>query len=134
MLPQPDIEETPAFPHTDVAAVCWLGPDSVSTHFLMTPLGTSDSGCTNQIVVSTMTSEISTTNIVMPSLEKLPKETRKTFLERRRAPKEARKAREERELQEYLACFKKDHQGSISQVKEPVLPAADDDRPWVLSM
>jgi hypothetical protein len=61
------------------------------------------------------TSEISDKNIVMASFDDVLEEVRKAFEERK-------KAREEKEMQELLACYAKDRRGSITQIKEPVLP------------
>jgi hypothetical protein len=64
------------------------------------------------------TSEISNENIIMASFDDVPEEVHKAF-------KECKKAREEKEMQELLACYVKDHRGSITQIKEPVLPPID---------
>jgi predicted small metal-binding protein len=48
----------------------------------------------------------------------VPEEVRKAF-------KEHMKAREEKEVQDLLACYVKDRHGSITQIKEPVLPPID---------
>jgi hypothetical protein len=64
------------------------------------------------------TSKISDKNVVMISFDDVPKEVRKAFEERK-------KAREEKEMQELLACYVKDRHDSITQIKEPVLPLID---------
>jgi hypothetical protein len=64
------------------------------------------------------TFEISDKNVVMASFDDVSKEVRKMFEERK-------KAREEKEMQELLACYMKDHRGSITQIKEHVLPLID---------
>jgi hypothetical protein len=53
------------------------------------------------------TSEISNENIIMASFADMPEEVRKAFEERK-------KAREEKEMQELLACYAKDPRGSIT--------------------
>lgn len=58
----------------------------------------------------------------MPTLEELPEEGRKSFLEHRKAAAEARKAQEDQKLRDYLACFTKDRQGNAKQVKNFTLP------------
>jgi hypothetical protein len=64
------------------------------------------------------TSEISDKNIIMASFDDVPKEVCKVF-------EEHKKAREEKEMQELLACYVKDHRGSITQIKKPILPLMD---------
>jgi hypothetical protein len=61
------------------------------------------------------TSEISDKNVIMASFEDVSEEFYKVFEERK-------KAREEKEMQELLACHAKDCLGSITQIKETVLP------------
>jgi hypothetical protein len=63
------------------------------------------------------TSEISNENVIMASFNDVPEEVPKAFEERK-------KAREE-EMQELLACYVKDCRGSITQIKEHVLPLID---------
>jgi hypothetical protein len=58
-------------------------------------------------------SEISNENIIVASFDYMPEEVRKAF-------KQHKKSREE-EMQELLACYTKDHCGSITQIKEPIL-------------
>jgi hypothetical protein len=67
------------------------------------------------------TTEISDKNIVMASFDDVTEAARKAFEERK-------KAREEKEMQEFLACFTKDRRGSITQIKEPVLPPIDSEK------
>jgi hypothetical protein len=64
------------------------------------------------------TFEISDKNVVMASFDDVSKEVRKMF-------EEHKKAREEKEMQELLACYMKDRRGSITQIKEHVLPLID---------
>jgi hypothetical protein len=64
------------------------------------------------------TSEISDKNIIMASFDDVPIEVHKAFEERK-------KAQEEKEMQELLACYAKDHRDFITQIKEPVLPSID---------
>jgi hypothetical protein len=54
----------------------------------------------------------------MASFNDVPEEVHKAFEERKKAP-------EEKEMHELLACYTKDHRGSITQIKEPVLPLID---------
>jgi len=54
-------------------------------------------------------SEVDAGNIIKPSLEELSEE-------HRRAYEEYKKAREEKELQDFLGNFKKDRQGNIAPV------------------
>jgi hypothetical protein len=64
------------------------------------------------------TSEISNENVVMATFDDVLEEVRKAF-------KEHKKAREEKEMHELLACYVNDHCGSITQIKEHVLPLID---------
>jgi hypothetical protein len=64
------------------------------------------------------TFEISDKNVVMASLDDVPEEVRKAFEERK-------KSREVKEMQELLARYVKDCRGSVTQIKEPVLPLID---------
>jgi hypothetical protein len=64
------------------------------------------------------TSEISDKNIIMASFDDVPKKVHKSF-------KERKKAQEEKEMQELLACYAKNRCSSITQIKEPVLPPID---------
>jgi hypothetical protein len=63
-------------------------------------------------------SEISDKNVGMASFDDVPEEVCKAFEERK-------KAREEKEMQELLPCYVKDHRGSFTQIKEHVLPLID---------
>jgi hypothetical protein len=62
--------------------------------------------------------EISEKNVIMASFCDVPEEVRKAF-------KERKKAWEEKEMQELLACYAKDHRVSITQIRELVLPLID---------
>jgi hypothetical protein len=64
------------------------------------------------------TFEISNENIVLASFDDVPKEVCKEF-------KECKKAQEEKEMQELLACYVKDRRGSITQIKELILLPVD---------
>jgi hypothetical protein len=55
------------------------------------------------------TSEINDKNVIMASLDDVPEEVCKVF-------EECKKAREEKEMQELLTCYVKDHRGSITQI------------------
>jgi hypothetical protein len=55
-----------------------------------------------------MSSKIHLEEIDMVTLEEVPEDAHKAFEERRRAAEERRRATEEKELQEFLARFKKD--------------------------
>jgi hypothetical protein len=63
------------------------------------------------------TSEISDKNVIKASFDDVPKEVRKVFEECKKA--------QEKEMQKLGACYVKDHRGSITQIKEPVLPPID---------
>ena len=60
-------------------------------------------------------SEIYADNIIKPNFEELPEEHRQAY-------EEYKKAREEKEMQEFLAKFKKDRQGNITSIKEIKFP------------
>src|SRR3954466_14367376 len=60
-------------------------------------------------------SELDAGNIIKPSLEELSED-------HRRAYEEYKKAREEKELQDFLGNFKKDRQGNIAPVREIKFP------------
>ena len=60
-------------------------------------------------------SEVNADNIIKPNLEELSAEHRQAY-------EEYKKAREEKELQEFLANFKKDRQGNITPVGEIKFP------------
>jgi hypothetical protein len=47
-------------------------------------------------------------NIIIVTLEEIPNDARKAFEEHQRIPKERREAVKAKELQEFLACLKKD--------------------------
>jgi hypothetical protein len=68
-----------------------------------------------------MSSEIHPKNIITTTLEEVPEEVGRAFEAHHKAAEERSKAVEARELQEFLACFKKDRQGKITQVKEAIL-------------
>ena len=72
-----------------------------------------------------MTSEIDPKNVIGATFDEIPEEARKAFQEHRRVAEERRKAAEAKELEEYLACFKKDRLGKVTQVKQAVLPPPD---------
>jgi hypothetical protein len=55
-----------------------------------------------------MSFEVDLKNVIMVTLEEIPEEQCKTFKTHRQAAEERRKAEEARELQEFLACFKKE--------------------------
>jgi hypothetical protein len=64
------------------------------------------------------TSKISNKNVIMALFNDVSEEVCKAFEERK-------KAREEKEMHELLACYTKDHRSSIKQIKEPILPLID---------
>jgi phage anti-repressor protein len=64
------------------------------------------------------TSKISDKNVVMASFNDVPEEVRKAF-------KERKKARGEKEMHELLACYVKDRRSSIMQIKEHILSLID---------
>jgi hypothetical protein len=68
-----------------------------------------------------MNSEIPPKNINMATLEEVLEEARRAFETHHKVADECRKAIKARELQDFLACFKNDRQGKITQVKEVVL-------------
>jgi hypothetical protein len=70
-------------------------------------------------------SKIHLEEIDMVTLEEVPEDARKAFEEHRRAAEERRRATEAKELQEFLACFKKDQQGVVTQDKQVILPPLD---------
>jgi hypothetical protein len=106
----------------------------VSTHFLATPLEKILSTNQPNLSSSVMSFEVDLKNVIMVTLEKIPEEQRKAFEaqegrcdtageEQRKATllgkilsaaEEHRKAEEARELQEFLACFKKERQGKVT--------------------
>jgi hypothetical protein len=72
-----------------------------------------------------MCSEIDPKNVIMVTLEEILEEQHKTFEAHRQAAEEHRKTKEVQELQEFLACFKKERQGKVTQVKEVILPSTN---------
>jgi hypothetical protein len=74
---------------------------------------------------SDMCSEIDPKNVIMVTLEEILEEQHKTFEAHRQAAEEHRKTKEVQELQEFLACFKKERQGKVTQVKEVILPSTN---------
>ena len=60
-------------------------------------------------------SEVDADNIIKPNFEELSTEHRQAF-------EEYKKAREEKEMQEFLAKFKKDRQGNITSIEEIKFP------------
>jgi hypothetical protein len=89
----------------------------VSTYFLVTPPG--KILLVNQLNLSSSykSSKIDLKNVIMVTLEEIPEEQRKAFEVHRQATEECRKTEEAQELQEFLACFKKERQGKVTQVK-----------------
>jgi hypothetical protein len=96
----------------------------VSTHFLATLLERILLVNQPNISSSDMSFEIDLKNVIMMALEEISEEQRKAFDARRLATGERRKAEEVRVLQEFLACFKKERQGKVTQVKETILSFA----------
>jgi predicted HTH transcriptional regulator len=103
-----------------------LGLILVSTYFLATPLGKII--LVNQLNLSSlnMSSEIDPKKNIMLTLDEIPEEQRKAFEVHGQATEERRKAEEAWELQEFIACFKKERQGKVTQVKEAILPSTND--------
>jgi predicted small metal-binding protein len=64
------------------------------------------------------TFEISDKNVIMASFDDMQEEVHKAF-------EECKKAQEEKEMQELLACYAKDRHNSVTQIKEHVLPPID---------
>jgi hypothetical protein len=64
------------------------------------------------------TFEMSNENIATTSFNDVPEEVHKAF-------KECKKVWEEKEMQELLAYYTKDHRGSMTQIKKLVLPSID---------
>ena len=56
-------------------------------------------------------SEVDADNIIKPSLDEISADHRQVY-------EEYKKAREEKDLQEFLAKFKKDRQGNITPIEE----------------
>ena len=73
-----------------------------------------------------MSSEIHLKNIVMVTLEEVSEDARKAFEEHQKIAEERREAAKARQLPEFLACFKQDRQGVVTQVKQAVLPPLND--------
>jgi hypothetical protein len=69
-----------------------------------------------------MSFEIDPKNVIMVTLEEIPEQQRKTFKMQWQAAERRRKVEEMWELQEFLAYFKKERQGKVTQVKESILP------------
>jgi hypothetical protein len=90
----------------------------------MTPLGRILLVNQPNLSSSYMFSEIDPKNIILVTLEEILEEQRKAFEVHRLATEEYRKTEEARELQEFLACFKKERQGKVTQVKEAILPSS----------
>ena len=65
--------------------------------------------------------EINADNIIKPNFEELQEEHRQAY-------EEYKKAREEKEMQEFLAKFKKDRQGNITPVGEIKFPPLHDEQ------
>jgi superfamily II helicase len=63
------------------------------------------------------TFEISDKNVIMASFDDVLEEVRKAFEEHKKA--------REKEMQELFACYTKDCCGSITQIKELILPLID---------
>jgi hypothetical protein len=61
-----------------------------------------------------MSSEIDPKNIIMVTMEEILEKERKAFEVHRQAAEECRKTEEAQELQEFLACFKKERQGRVT--------------------
>jgi hypothetical protein len=95
----------------------------VSTYFLPTPLGKILSDNQSNLSSSDMSSEIDPKNVIMVTLEEIPKEQCKVFEVHRQATEEHRKTEEARVLQGFLTCFKNERQGKLTQVKEVILPS-----------
>jgi hypothetical protein len=94
----------------------------VSTHFLATPLGTEDQSSSSSIMSDLpKPSEVDAGNIIKPSLDELSADHRQIY-------DEYKKAREEKELQEFLGNFKKDRQGNITPIGEIKLPPLRDEQ------
>jgi len=74
-------------------------------------------------------SNIHAGNIVMATPEELHKDQRKRYEEfqrtqeeRKRLEEECRKLQDEADVQAFMSCFKKDRSGTVTMIKEPVLP------------
>jgi hypothetical protein len=95
----------------------------MSTYFLVTPLEKILSDNQPNLSSSDISFEIDPKNVIMVTLEEIPEEQRKAFEAHRQAAEERRKVEKVRELQEFLACFKKERQGKVTDVKEIILPS-----------
>jgi Sec-independent protein translocase protein TatA len=107
-----------------------VGPDLVSTHFLVTPLVTKSLSSATVADGKGNLSEIDSKNITTTKPEELPeeswkalKEFQRALQERRKAFEEELKATEEKEMQALLSCFKKDRQGEVTQIQGAILPS-----------
>jgi hypothetical protein len=80
-------------------------------------------GQSTEYIFSYMSSRIDPKNVIMVTLEEIPEEQRKAFKAHRQAVEERRKTEEAWELQEFLACFKNERQGKVTQVQEAILPS-----------
>jgi hypothetical protein len=65
--------------------------------------------------------EIDPKSVIMVTLDEILEEQLKVFVAHHQATEEHRWAEEE--LQEFLACFKKERQSKVTQVKEPIFPS-----------
>jgi hypothetical protein len=68
-----------------------------------------------------MSFEVDPKNVIMVTLEEILEEQSKVFEAHYQATEEWRKAEEARELLEFLAYFKQERQGKVTQVKEVIL-------------
>jgi hypothetical protein len=98
----------------------------VSTFFLATLLGKILSDNQSNLSSLDMSSEIDTKNVIMMTLEEILEEQRKAFEAHQQATEGHRKVEEAREVHEFLACFKKERQGKVTQVKEVILSSNND--------
>jgi hypothetical protein len=80
----------------------------------VTPLGRILSVNQPNLSSSDMSSEIDPKNIIMVTMEEILEKERKAFEVHRQAAEECRKTEEAQELQEFLACFKKERQGRVT--------------------
>jgi predicted Holliday junction resolvase-like endonuclease len=75
------------------------------------------------LTFSNMSSDIDPKNVIMVTLEEISEEQCKAFEAHQQAAEEHRKTEEAWKLEEFLACFKKERQGKVTQVKEVILPS-----------
>jgi hypothetical protein len=68
-----------------------------------------------------MSSEIYSDNIVMATTEEVQADACKALEEHRSVVEECMKAAEEKDLQEFIACFKRDRQRLVTEVKQAIL-------------